>query len=66
MCIIDQSIIEQKNRDASIPVVISIIRVPMMVPVPAMPPIFIRVTIVAVAVVAVVERSVLMLPGGIL
>jgi hypothetical protein len=37
--------------------------VPMMVPVPAMPPIFIRVTIGAIAVVVVVERSVLLVSG---
>jgi hypothetical protein len=59
--------IGQKSRDASIPavvlIIISIVMVPMMVPVPAMPPIFIRVTIVAVAVVAVVERSVLLVSG---
>jgi hypothetical protein len=46
--------IGQKSRDALIPVVVLIVMVPTMVPVPAMPPIFIRVTIVAVAVVAVV------------
>jgi hypothetical protein len=59
--------IGQKSRDELIPVVvpiiISIVMVPMVVPVPAMPPIFIRVTIVAVAVVAVVERSVLLVSG---
>jgi hypothetical protein len=42
-----------KNRDASISVVvssiISIVMVPTMVPVQAVPPIFVRVTIVAVA-----------------
>jgi hypothetical protein len=46
--------IGQKSRDALIPVMVLIVMVPTMVPVPAMPPIFIRVTIVAVAVVAVV------------
>ena len=54
----------QKNRDASIPVVvpiiISIVMVPMMVP---MPPIFVRVTIVTVSVVTVVIGSVLLVSG---
>ena len=54
--------------DASIPVVvpiiIAIVMMPMMVPVPAMPPIFIRVMVVAVAVVAVVVRSVLLVSGA--
>jgi hypothetical protein len=57
----------QKNRDASIPVVvpiiISIVMVPMMVPMPAVPPIFVRVTIVAVSVVTVVIGSVLLVSG---
>ena len=57
----------QKNRDASIPVVvpiiISIVMVPMMVTVPAVPPIFIRVTIMAVAVSVVIVRSVLLVSG---
>ena len=55
--------IGQKSRDELIPVVvpiiISIVMVPMVVPVPAMPPIFIGVAIGAIAVVVVVERSVL-------
>jgi hypothetical protein len=54
----------QKNRDASIPVVvpiiISIVMVPMMV---AVPPIFFRVTIMAVAVSVVIVRSVLLVSG---
>ena len=53
--------------DASIPVVvpiiISIVMVPMMVTVPAVPPIFIRVTIMAVAVSVVIVRSVLLVSG---
>jgi hypothetical protein len=57
----------QKNRDASIPVVvpiiISIVMVPMMVPMPPVPPIFVRVTIVAVSVVTVVIGSVLLVSG---
>ena len=57
----------QKNRDASIPVVvpiiISIVMVPMMVPMPAVPPIFFRVTIMAVAVSVVIVRSVLLVSG---
>ena len=53
----------QKNRDASIPVVVSIVMVPMMVPMPAVPPIFVRVTIVAVSVVTVVIGSVLLVSG---
>ena len=48
----------QKNRDASIPVVvpiiISILMVPMMRAVPSVPPIFVRVSIVAVSVVTIV------------
>jgi hypothetical protein len=48
----------RENRDASIPVVvpiiIAIIIVPMMVAVPAVPPIFARVSIVAVSVVTIV------------
>ena len=58
----------QKNRDASIPVVVpiivSIVMVPMMVAVPPLPPIFIGVTVVAVAVVAVVVRSVWLVSGA--
>ena len=54
--------------DASIPVVVpiinSIVMMPMMVAVPAVPPIFIRVMVVAVAVVAVVVRSVLVVSGA--
>ena len=60
--------IEQKNRDASIPVVvpiiISIVMVPMMVPVPPLPPVFVGVTVVPVAVVAVVVRSVRLVSGA--
>jgi hypothetical protein len=51
--------IGQKNR-VLIPIIISIVMVPMMVPVPAVPPIFIRVTVIAVAVVAIVIRSVML------
>jgi hypothetical protein len=52
-----------ENREASIPVVIaiiiSIVLVPMMVPMPAVPPIFVGVTIiVAITDPAVVVRSV--------
>ena len=58
---------EQKYRCTSIPVVvpiiISIVMVPMMVPVPAVPPIFVRVTVVAVSVVTVVIGSVLLVSG---
>src|ERR1700676_642758 len=52
--------LSEKPRDASIPVVVPIIMVPMMVTVPAVPPIFIRVTIMAVAVSVVIVRSVLL------
>ena len=38
--------------------------VPMRVPVPAVPPIFIRVTVIAVAVLAIVIRSVLLVSGA--
>ena len=58
----------QKNRDASIPVVvpiiISIVMVPMMIPVPPLPPVFFGVTVVAVAVVTVVVRSVWLVSGA--
>jgi hypothetical protein len=53
----------QKNRDASIPVVVPIIISIVMVPMPAVPPIFVRVTIVAVSVVTVVIGSVLLVSG---
>ena len=57
----------RENREESIPVVvpiiISIVMVPMMVTVPAVPPIFIRVTIMAVAVSVVIVRSVLLVSG---
>ena len=53
----------QKNRDASIPVVVPIIISIVMVPMPAVPPIFVRVTIVAVSVVPVVIGSVLLVSG---
>ena len=57
-----------ENRDASIPVVvptiISIVMMPMMVPVPSLPSIFVRVTIVAMAILAVVVRSVLLVSGA--
>ena len=59
--------IGQKSRDASIPavvlIIISIVMVPMMIPVPAVPPIFFRVTIMAVAVSVVIVRSVLLVSG---
>ena len=59
--------IVEKKHDASIPVIvpiiISIVMVPMMVPVPAVPPIFFRVTIMAVAVSVVIVRSVLLVSG---
>ncbi len=45
---------DPKKTHASIPIIISIVIVPMMVPVPAVPPIFVRVTIVAVSVVTIV------------
>jgi hypothetical protein len=54
----------RENRDASIPIIISIVMVPMMVPVPALPPVFVGVTVVAVAVVAVVVRSVWLVSGA--
>ena len=48
----------RKNRDAAIPVlvpiIIAIVVVPMMRAVPAVPPIFVRVSIVAVSVVTIV------------
>ena len=57
----------QKNRDASfpvvVPIIISIVMVPMMVPVPPLPPVFVRVMVVAVAVVPVVIGSVLLVAG---
>jgi len=53
---------------ASIPVVVAIIVpivvVPMMVPVPPLPPIFVGVMVVAVAVPAIVIRSVLWISGA--
>ena len=56
----------RKNRDASIPVVVSIIIaiviVPMMRAVPSMPPIFVRVSIVAVSVVTIVIGPDLLVP----
>jgi hypothetical protein len=56
--------IAKKKHDASIPVfpiiIISIVVVPMMVPVPA---IFVRVTIMAVAVSVVIVRSVWLVSG---
>jgi hypothetical protein len=55
--------IELKNRDALIRVVIPIIMVPMMVPVPPLPlvpAIFVRVMVVAVSVIAIVIRPVLL------
>ena len=58
----------RENRDASIPVavsvIISIVMVPMMVPVPPLPPVFVGVTVVAVAVFAVVVRSVWLVSGA--
>ena len=57
----------RESREESIPVVVPIIipivMVPMMVTVPAVPPIFIRVTIMAVAVSVVIVRSVLLVSG---
>jgi hypothetical protein len=50
----------RESQDASIPVVVSIVMVPMMVPVPA---IFVRVTIMAVAVSVVIVRSVWLVSG---
>ena len=52
--------IGRKNRDASIPIVM----VPMIVPVPAVPPIFVRVTIAAIAIPVIVVRSVLLVSGA--
>jgi hypothetical protein len=54
-------VIRRKNRDASILIVISIVMVPMMVPVP---PIFVRVTIAAIAIPVIVVRSVLLVSGA--
>jgi hypothetical protein len=48
----------------SIPVVVLVVMVPMMVPVPLLPPIFVRVTVVAVSVVTIVIRSVLWVSGA--
>jgi uncharacterized membrane protein len=53
----------QKNRDASISVIIAIVIVPMMRAVPSVPPIFVRMSIVAVSVVTVVIGSVLLVSG---
>jgi len=56
---------EQKYRYTSIPVVVSIVMVPMMVPVPPLPlvpPIFVRVVVVAVAIVAIVIGPDLLVP----
>jgi hypothetical protein len=56
--------IAKKKHDASIPVtvpiIISVVMVPMMV---AVPPIFLRVAIMAVAVSVVIVRSVLLVSG---
>jgi hypothetical protein len=58
--------LENKIKSASIPVVvpiiISIVMVLMMVPVPAVPPIFVRVSIVAVSVVTIVIGPDLLVP----
>ena len=60
--------IAEKKHDASIPVVvpiiISIVMVPMMVTVPSLPAIFVRVTIMAVAVSVVIVRSVWLVSGA--
>jgi hypothetical protein len=53
-----------KYRSTSIPVVVPIVVVPMMVPVPPLPSIFVRVLVVAVAITAIVIRSVLWVFGA--
>ncbi len=56
-------VIGRQIGNASIPVVVSIVMVPMMVTVPAVPSIFFRLTIMAVAVTVVIVRSVLLVSG---